>query len=149
MAGLKLRAADLEDLAVVSAILQDALVTVGEMAYLPDEKRFVLVANRFRWEPPVGEARKNFERTLSGLCVDDVTRVQRRGFHPREEERILSLLAIRAAGGTVEKPEALILDFAGGTSIRLEVGRVLCHLDDLGEPWPTRWRPKHAVAESD
>ena len=148
MAGLKLRATDLEDLAVVSAVLQDALVTVGEMAYLPDEKRFVLVANRFRWEPPTGEARKNFERTLTGLCLDGVTRVQRRGFNPREEERILSLLAIRAAGGTVENPAALILDFAGGTSIRLEIGRVLCHLDDLGEPWPTRWRPQHPVADA-
>src|SRR5207244_12488326 len=48
MAGpLKLRAEDEEDLAVVSAILQDALVPIGEMAYLPEEQRFVLVANRF------------------------------------------------------------------------------------------------------
>ena len=48
MAGLKLRAADGEDLAVISAILQDSLVTIGEMTYLPDENRFVLVANRFQ-----------------------------------------------------------------------------------------------------
>ncbi len=143
---LKLRAADTEDLAVISAILQDSLVTIGEMAYLPEESRFVLVANRFRWEPRPGETRKNFERILSGLCIDGVTAVRRRGFHPREAERILSLLAIRA--NDVEKPTALILDFAGGSSIRLEVGRIMCHLDDLGEPWPTRWRPKHPAAES-
>ena len=49
---LKLRAEDEEDLAVVSTILQDALVPVAEMAYLPEEKRFVLVANRFKWEAP-------------------------------------------------------------------------------------------------
>lgn len=145
MAGLKLRAADAEDLAVISAILQDALVTVAEMAYLPEESRFVLVANRFRWEP--GETRKDFERTLSGLCIDGVTAVHRRGFNPREGDRILALLAIHP--DSEDQPKSLILEFAGGSSIWLEVGRIMCHLDDLGEPWPTRWRPKHPVAESD
>lgn len=143
MAGLKLRAADEEDLAVVSAILQDALVSVAEMVYQPEEKRFVLVANRFRWEPEAGGARRNFERILSGLRIDAVTNVRRRGFAPRDRERILNLLAIRA------EPGALGLEFAGGGSIRLEVERILCHLDDLGEPWPTRWRPKHPVADAE
>src|SRR5579863_5841834 len=151
MAGLKLRAADAEDLAVISAILQDALVTVGEMVYLPEESRFVLVANRFRWERRPGEKRKNAERILSGLCIDGVAGVRRRGFHPRDEERILSLLAIRAHASeqAPDKPSTLVLEFAGGSSIRLEVGRLLCHLDDLGEPWPTRFRPKHPVADVD
>ena len=151
MAGLKLRAADAEDLAVISAILQDALVTVGEMVYLPEESRFVLVANRFRWERQPGERPKDAERTLAGLCIDDVTGVRRRGFNPREEDRILSLLAIQPESPeqAPDKPAALILEFAGGSSIRLEVRHLLCHLDDLGEPWPTRWRPKHPVAESD
>ena len=151
MSGLKLRAADVEDLAVISAILQDSLVTIGEMAYLPDEHRFVLVANRFRWERRPGEARKNAERVLTGLCIDGVKAVRRRGFSPREEDRILSLLAIRAQSSAQapDQPVALLLEFAGGSSIRLEVGRLLCHLDNLGEPWPTRWRPKHPVAEAD
>jgi len=151
VAGLKLRAGDSEDLAVISAILQDALVTVGEMVYLPEESRFVLVANRFRWEPLPDGGRKNFERTLSGLCFDGVSGVQRRGFRPRDGDRILSLLAIRAETPIDPdgKATAIILDFAGGSSVRLEVEQLLCHLDDLGEPWPTRWRPKHPVAESD
>jgi hypothetical protein len=139
---LKLRAEDEEDLAVISAILQDALVAVGEMVWLPDEKRFVFVANRFRWEPPASSGlRKDFERCMSGLRVDGVTAVQRRGFSPRDGERLLVLLAIRA------EPGALYLDFAGGSSIRLDVERILCHLDDLGHPWPTRWKPKHPVED--
>jgi hypothetical protein len=139
---LKLRAEDEEDLAVVSAILQDALVAVGEMVWLPDEKRFVFVANRFRWEPVAsGGLRKDFERRMSGLRIDGVTAVQRRGFSPRDGERLLVLLAIRAG------PGALYLDFAGGSSIRLDVERILCHLDDLGDPWPTRWKPKHPVED--
>lgn len=143
MAGLKLRAADEEDLAVLSTVLQDALVSVAEMVYQPEEKRFVLVANRFRWEPEAGKERRNFERILTGLRIDEVTTVRRRGFDPRDQERILNLLAIRA------EPGALRLEFAAGASIRLEVERILCHLDDLGEPWPTRWRPKHPVADAE
>ena len=139
---LKLRAEDDDDLAVISAILQDALVTVGEMVFLPEEQRFVLVANRFRWEPQGDGPRHDFERILTGLRVDGVRKVQRRGFHPREAERILALLAIRA------EPGALLFDFAGGSSIRLDVERVLCHLDDFGEPWPTRWRPRHPVEDA-
>jgi hypothetical protein len=138
---LKLRAEDEEDLEVISAILQDALVAVADIAYLPDEQRFVLVANRVRREAPAAGPRPKLERRLSGLRFDGVTAVQRRGFTPREGERLLVLLAIRAEAGR------LFLDFAGGSSIRLEVERILCHLDDLGEPWPTRWRPRHPVED--
>ena len=146
MAGLKLRAADAEDLAVLSAILQDSLVTIGEMTYLPDESRFVLVANRFKWEPQAGPVPGKGERVLTGLCIDGVKAVSRRGFSPRDGDRILSLLALRTEGEAA--PASVILDFAGGSSVRLEVGQILCHLDDLGEPWPTRWRPKHPVADA-
>jgi hypothetical protein len=135
--GLKLRAEDTEDLAVISAILQDALVAVGEMIYIAEECRFVLVANRFRGEVPDHQR----ERRLCGLRVDEVTAVRRRGFHPRETERLLVLLAIQA------QPGALLLDFAGGSSIRLEVEKILCHLDDFGEPWPTKLRPRHPVGD--
>jgi hypothetical protein len=149
MAGLKLRAVDDEDLAVISAILQDSLVTIAEMTYIPEERRFVFVANRFRWEPQAGEASPKShsgERVLTGLCIDDVTAVSRRGFHPREIDRILSLLALHLEGEGAAR--SLILDFAGDSSVRLEVGRIMCHLDDLGEPWPTKFRPKHPVADA-
>jgi hypothetical protein len=138
---LKLRAEDEDDLAVISAILQDALVAVADIAFLPEDKRFVLVANRLRREAPSKGPRQPLERRLSGLRFDGVTGVQRRGFTPREGERLLVLLAIRA------EPEKLYLDFAGDSSIRLEVERILCHLDDLGEPWPTRWQPRHPVED--
>jgi hypothetical protein len=49
------------------------------------------------------------------------------------------LLALRRVAGAIQ------LDFAGGASIQLETGEILCHLDDLSEPWPTRWQPRHPV----
>lgn len=139
---LKLRAEDEEDLAVLSAVLQDALVLVGEMAFLPAEKRFVLVANRFKWEGPAIDDGKLFERTLTGIAFDQVEGVKIRGFDRSERDRILQVLAVRGL------PGAVIFDFSGADSMRLEVGRILCHLEDIGEPWPTPWRPHHPLDAS-
>ncbi len=49
---LKLRARDLDDMAVMAAMLQDAVVRPAEMTYQAREKRFVMVISRFRWEDP-------------------------------------------------------------------------------------------------
>ena len=98
-APLRLRAEDAEDLAVISACLQDALVAVRDLAYDPGARVFVLVANRFRWEdcrPGIGDGAP-FERTLCGVTFDDIDAVAYRGFQRSEEDRILCLLAIRLA----------------------------------------------------
>ena len=136
---LKLRAEDTEDLLVISACLQDALVPVRDLAYIPEERTFLLIANRFRWEngvrPAPGEA--GLERTLCGITFSEVTAVSYSGFRRSENGRILSLLAIRAENGKVH------LEFSGGAAIRLEVACILCHAKDIGEPWPTPWQPQH------
>ena len=142
-AALKLRAEDAEDLAVVSACLQDALVPVRDLAYVPEDRTFLLVANRFRWEnglsPAPGEAA--YERTLCGITFSEVAAVSYNGFRRTEDSRILSLLAIRPEDGAVH------LEFSGGATIRLEVARILCLAKDLGEPWPTQWQPRHDADE--
>jgi hypothetical protein len=136
---LKLRAEDVEDLSVISACLQDALVAVRDLAYAPEERSFLLVANRFRWEnglgPAPGEA--PFERILCGIAFSEVGAASYSGFRRSEDGRILSLLAIRFEEGAVH------LEFSGGAAIRLEVARILCHASDLGDPWPTPWQPRH------
>jgi hypothetical protein len=43
----------------------------------------------------------------------------------------------------LEKPDLVILRFAAGRAIRLEIDRLACHLGDVGEPWPTPWKPAH------
>ncbi len=133
---LKLRAEDDEDIAVISAILQDALVAVADMAFLEEDRRFVLLANRLKRE----NAGPGLTRIRCGVRFDEVRAVQRQRFSPRDADRILVLLALRRGAGG-----ALRVDFAGGAGLRLEVGRILCHLEDLGEPWPTRQEPRHPV----
>ena len=138
-AALKLRAEDPDDLAVISACLQDALVPVRDLAYEAEDRAFLLVANRFRWEGGVRRAAEEggFQRTLCGLTFREVAAVFYTGFRRSDDGRILSLLAIRHEDGAVR------LEFSGGASIRLEVARILCFAHDLGEPWPTSWQPRH------
>jgi hypothetical protein len=140
---LKLRAEDAEDLLVISACLQDALVPVRDLAYIPEERTFLFVANRFRWEngvrPAPGEV--GFERTLCGITFSEVTAVSYSGFRRSENGRILSLLTIRAEHSKVH------LEFSGGAAIRLQAAGILCHAKDIGEPWPTPWQPRHDLDE--
>ncbi|MGA8381034.1 MAG: DUF2948 family protein [Stellaceae bacterium] len=141
---LKLRAEDGDDLAVLSACLQDAIVPVRDLAYVRDRQLFVFIANRFRWEsglrPAPGDFRR--QRILCAVTFEAVDGASYRGFSRRDEDRILALLAIRpepAPGGGA----AIHLEFSGHAAIRLEVARIQCRAKDLGEPWPTPWHPRH------
>ena len=151
---LKLRAIDADDVEVLAACLQDALVPATDMSYLPGEKRFVLVANRFCWEklpvtsldPQAGTDEKGpFERVHCGLAVEHVKKVQARGFTPGAEddaERLFEVLTIQtetAADGS----GALTVLFCGHAAVRIEVERLEILAQDVGEPWPTQWRPHH------
>ncbi len=190
---LKLRAHDIEDLRALATCLQDALVPVADLTYLKAEKRFVMVANRFKWEggaqtapapetalapettpapeavpevagpeaagpevagPEVAGADRDsdakfeeadggplYQRVNCTVCFDWVRKVHFRGVDLRRKDQLLNLLTIEA------DPGAVTLLFSGGGAIRLEVSDIRCHLEDLGEPWPTRWRPDHAEAE--
>lgn len=150
---LKLRCEDEEDVVVLSSLLQDALVPMAELAWLPAEKCFVFVASRFVWSEcidvtlPAGEAgiecysRQNFGVTLEGARA-----VKSRGIDIDDKSRILELLAITAAPG---KGAATIeLVFAGGAGIRVECERIAVHGQDVGEPWPTLHRPRHPDIEA-
>ncbi len=153
---LKLRAVDSEDMGIISACLQDALVAGNDLSFLPGERRFVLVAQRFKWEncpeflrPALaGEPCTKYERVNSVLVFDDVAGVRLFDLEPVAEANFLELLAITVEAGAPDENPFVILFFAGGGAIRLEVGHILCHLEDLGDSWPTRNRPTHPVNEA-
>ncbi len=142
---LRLRARDADDLAVISACLQDAVVPVKDMTYLVGENRFALVANRFRWEQAdeVPVEGRIFERVHAGVCFDGVAGVRQNGLDQTRRGQILSLLALTGGDGYIE------LAFSAGVAIRLEVTKIMCHLEDIDEPWPTQWRPTHRLDDGD
>jgi hypothetical protein len=142
--GLRLRVEDDDDLAVLSACLQDALVAVRDLGFLVAEQSFIFVVNRFRWEgvPASSPATADRQRVLCAVTFSAVIGVSYRGFRRTEADRILCLLAIRniANGG---RGAVVLLEFAGAATIRLEVSRLCARAQDLGEPWPTPWQPRH------
>jgi hypothetical protein len=142
---LRLRAEDADDLAVISAVVQDALISVKDLTYDRAARRFTFVANRFRWEskPDATNGAPVFERTYCAVSFDSVNRVSYRGFHRRDDERILSLLAIR----TGDKPGAIDLEFSGNATLRLTVSAISVHATDIGEAWPTAWQPDHSAGD--
>jgi len=161
--GLRLRAEDAEDLRIIAACLQDALVTLSDIQFVRDEKCFMLVANRFRWEncdesasdepivisasdqaaDPALAACSNYERVNCGIRFDNVSQVRQRGFDQRDRGRILELLTMEVDTGADGSGRAVMMVFAGGAAIRLEGDHITCHVGDIGEPWPTQWRPYH------
>ncbi len=129
---LHLLAVDEEDLKVVSALMQDAAVRVGDVAFDARSHVVALVANRYRWEA------KARSRSRAGLRIGSVTRAQRRNW-PTSDQMVLDLLAIRVDG------ETLVLDFAAGTSLRLEVEAIDLTMEDLTGPWGTKTKPSHSA----
>jgi hypothetical protein len=163
---LKLRAEDEEDLRVIAACLQDALIPLSDIHYLDSDHRFVMVANRFRWEncdveilaesavrtiqalpnenADAGlDGCSNYERVNCGILFDNVTAVRRRGLDQRDRGRILELLTMEVEVNNGRM--AVVMLFAGGAAIRLEGQDIKCRVSDIGEPWPTQWRPNHPL----
>jgi hypothetical protein len=139
---LKLIALDPEDLRVLSCHLQDAVIRVGDMAYLKPELRFAAIANRFDWEG-AGKSDGAYQRRRAGLRFERVTAARLQGLDLTQKDQALELLAVTFEGG--EEPSgAITLQFAGGGLIRLEVECIEAELRDLGAAWATRSKPVHA-----
>ena len=145
MTSLKLIALDSEDLAVISAHLQDAVMAVGDMAYLPRESRFAAIGNRFDWltfakTVPPGRPDKHRKRTA--LRFERVTGAKIQGIDLKKANEVLSLLAIQF--DQTESPAGVVtLVFSGGAAIRLDVECIEAELRDLGGAWAAKTTPAH------
>jgi hypothetical protein len=157
---IRLRAQDADDLAILSACLQDAILPIGEMCFLPDDRRFVLVVNRFKWEDCAGaEGNRGgagnpdgaggptadddhlfpYQRTHCGVQFSGIDAVRTRSIDIRNRHQLLELPSIVAVD------DGLLLTFAGGGLVRLQGDHWSCLAEDIGEPWPTASRPCHPL----
>ncbi len=144
MSDLKLLALDSEDLEVISAHVQDALVRVVDMGFSAADNRFALLINRYVWEIENKKPlRKNKgERRRAALRFDYVKNVQAKGFDLSSKDGVLELLSI--AFEMNDAPEGiLIMNFAGGATLRLSLECLEVRLEDLGAAWSAKARPKH------
>jgi hypothetical protein len=142
MEDLKLIALDPEDLRVLACHLQDAVIRVGDMAYLKKEMRFAAVANRFDWERAAQDPEGAYQRRRSAVRFERVKAAQVQGVDLKQKDAVLELLTVAFEPG--EEPSGtLTLLFAGGGAIRLQVECIEAELRDLGAAWRTRRKPEH------
>ena len=135
---LKLRATSVEELPVIAACIQDAIASLADMTWIREQDRFVLVLNRFRWE--MADDAPPFERTHAMLSFQNVRAVRTNNVERGEPDRLLSLLTLSPGGDA-----AVDVAFADNATVRVESDPLDCVLEDLGEPWPTAWRPDHGA----
>ncbi|WP_372707707.1 DUF2948 family protein [Brevundimonas sp.] len=136
---LRLLAEDEDDLHIISAALQDAILRPVDIAWEPASRRVTLLLSRFCWEC-------GGSRVMAAMQFGDVIAVKSRRL-PRLPESALELLAMdfepgEAPGGRV------ILMFAGGGDLRIDVECLDAILTDLSERWPARLAPTHAAEEA-
>lgn len=143
---LRLVAQDADDLKILSALVQDAVLPVTEISHDAKRRRFALMLNRFRWEDrDAAEAvGRPYERVRSVLVVEDVARVQSFGFDRSDKDLVLSLLAIDFAAGE-DGTGRVTLTLAGDGAIALEVEALDLRLDDVTRPYraPSGKVPQH------
>jgi hypothetical protein len=141
---LKLVALDREGLGVISAHFQDSCLRRADMKWLPASKRFLLSAMRFDW---AGAKAGQAERIGSVLRFDRVLKVSHLGLTGRDENAVLNLLAV-----TFEKTDPpsgmVLLAFADGAIVRLEVECLEAELRDIGPRRPAHECPGHALTSA-
>jgi hypothetical protein len=136
---LKLLAQDADDLAVISAALQDAVAKIGDIRWDASARTLTLACNRFRWE---SQAKKG-QRIRSALQLGDVTGVQARKLRRDAKGAVVELLSVAFEPG--EAPGgAVLLTFAGGGDLKVSVDCLDVILADVSEAWSTPRRPGHA-----
>jgi hypothetical protein len=142
MDALKLAALDEDDLKIVSAHVQDAVMNVADLDFSPKGKHFTISMNRFVWERAGGVFSRRNERRRAVLNFDRVLSVRSSGIDMKQKEDVLSLLAVRFSAG--ETPAGTIdLTFAGNATVRLEVECIEARLADVGGAWEAASRPIH------
>ena len=144
MDSLKLLALDTEDLAVVSAHLQDAVFKTDGLAYDARHQVFSLAVNRFVWEK-AGARGKNFERRRAVVAFKRVSAVRSLGIDRKDKESVFSLLAVNFTP-TGEGPDGTVeLVLSGNASVALDVECVEVQLADTGGAWETSLKPRHSA----
>ncbi len=141
---LKLIARTEEDLRVVSAHLQDSIASVADIANLKKNKIFLMQLNRFMWEDvEKGVFRKN-KRIRTVLKFENVMNVRSKNINQVKKDKFLDFLAIET-NITPDNNYEMKIIFAGDSIIRVISEVIEVSLDDQGEAWDTRNKPKHKI----
>ncbi|NVJ96801.1 MAG: DUF2948 family protein [Alphaproteobacteria bacterium] len=138
---LKLMGQNPEELTILSGLLQDTTVRVGDIAWLPEEHRFAFVGNRFRWEKKRRFFRPKGERVRTGFHLNGVLKASLHQIDLKDKDTVLELLDIEAHENGEDFH--VLVNFAGGAAIRLTTECIDAVMSDMGDDWEALERPHH------
>ncbi|MBK8199983.1 MAG: DUF2948 family protein [Acidobacteria bacterium] len=140
---LRLFTEEAEDLNIIAAAVQDAVVKAGNLKYEQKKRRFGLELNRYRWETAPARKGEQGERVRALLAFDGVLGVKTRAVTKTDPELILSLLSVTFTPDAEPPGGKITLLFAGDGEIELTVEALDASLIDSDYVWPTRHVPSH------
>lgn len=140
---LRLIAEDTDDLTVISAAVQDAVVKAENLKYEARQRRFSIELNRFRWET-AGKRRKGPQlRVRSLLAVDSVLSAKTLGVSKADPDMVYSLLKIEFVPDDEPPGGEVRILFAGDGELALRVEALDVTLLDSDYEWTTHHTPSH------
>jgi hypothetical protein len=144
---LRLMAVDRDDLSVVSALVQDAVLPVTEMNWVRSDGRFAMLINRFRWEDRdrASQQGRGYERVQSVLVFDTVTKVAYSGIDLKDKDQIVSILSLDFE--EADAPSGVVtVNLAGDGALALTVECLDVLIKDVTRPYlaPSGSEPRHA-----
>lgn len=138
---LRLIAHDADDLAVISTLLQDAVLPMKETSWQPDVNRFGMLVNRFRWEDKTHaeQGKRPYERVQSMLVIDCVHNVSSMGVDHTDKEQIISILSV------AYKDDKITFILAGDGALSLDVECLAITIKDVTKPYTaiSKSAPRH------
>ncbi|AQS47070.1 hypothetical protein BMG03_04115 [Thioclava nitratireducens] len=143
---IALRAETKDDLPVIAALVQDAVLPITEIAWEAKSRRLALLINRFRWEDKAqAEAEKRpYERVRSLLVISDVTHVASMGIDRSDRDVVLSILDV-AFEEAEDGAGRVTLTLAGDGALAADVECLDVDLRDVERPYraPSGKVPHH------
>ena len=141
---LKLLGRNQEDLKVISAYLQDSVVTVKDIVFLKRNKAFVMVVNRFMWEDIEKGIFRQGKRIRCAVKFEEVLEVKSQNINQNNKKKSLEYLAIKCSLNDDETYNIKIF-FAGNSIITIMSEAIEVFMHDLGKPWQAKHVPLHKI----
>ena len=129
---MKLNAIDTEELKIIATVLQDGLIEVSDVKYLPSIRTFIVMITRFMWEEKI--VNKTNNRTKAVLVFEDVLAVNSKNIDQMDKDKVLELLTFNFYYNKSKNIEIELL-FNNDATIKLETEVVQAKLEDQGESW--------------
>ena len=141
---LRLLGKNEDDLKVISAHLQDSVVLVKDIVFLKKNRSFVMIVNRFMWEDVEKGVFRDNKRIRCAIKFEGIIKVKSKNINQKNKNKSLEFLAMQYESST-EEDNKITIFFSGNSAIILIAEVIDIAMNDLGNSWKARYKPKHKI----